>query len=270
MKTPIVTLLPLVALVALTACSGAPKKIDSLESARAAYSTASADKVVVKHASGELDDARAALANADRSWKEDEKRSRTEHYAYIASQKVKIANLISQRKVDDARLENMNIERQQVQLDARAKEVDRARDQTLAMQKQLKDMKAKVTARGIVATLGDVLFDVGEATLKNTSAVNIDKLARFMSSDADRTAIVEGHTDNLGDEDFNLDLARERAFAVRAALIARGVAGSRITITSAGESRPVADNSTADGRRQNRRVEVIFPDLDTQVSELGN
>lgn len=270
MKNPVVIVMPLAALLVLSACGGAPKKIDSLETARAAYSQASASEVIAKHAANELDDARNALSQGDRVWKKDGKRGRAEHYAYIASQKVKIASLIAQRKEDDARLENMNLERQRVQLDARSQEVDRARAETLAMQQQLEDMQARVTARGIVATLGDVLFDSGEASLKSTASINMDKIAKFMRSYPDRLAIVEGHTDNMGDDDYNLDLSRMRAFSVRSALLARGIEGSRITTRNLGEASPIADNNSANGRQKNRRVEVIFPDVGSQVSSLAD
>ncbi len=269
MKNPIVTVLPIATLLVLTACGGAPKKIGALESARTAYNSASANEVVVKHAANELDEARVALANADRILKDDGKKGHTEHYAYLASKKVEIAELIAQRKEDDARLSTMNLERQKVQLDARSKEVDQAREEALAMQRQLEAMQAEVTERGIVATLGDVLFDIGEASLKPTSSANMDKIASFMNKYPDRSAIVEGHTDNMGDDDFNLDLARERAFSVQTALVSRGINGSRITMKSRGEAAPVADNNTAAGRQKNRRVEVIFPDIGARVSSLS-
>lgn len=257
---------PLLLTLTLSACGGAPKKVDSLESAKTAYSSASQKEVVVKHAAKELDDARVALGKANRVWQDDGKRGRVDHYAYVASQKVKIAELIAARKEDDARLQTMNLERQRVQLDARSAEVDRARADTLAMQQQLEEMQAIVTARGIVATLGDVLFDSGEASLKATSATNIEKIASFMQRFPERQALVEGHTDSLGDDDYNLDLSRARAFSVREALVARGIDASRITTRNLGEASPVADNNTAEGRQQNRRVEVIFPDVETQLS----
>jgi len=266
MKNPVNLLSLTLLTVTLTACGGAPKKVDSLESAKTAYENASGNQVVVKHAAGELDDARVALANANRVWQDDGKRGRVDHYAYVASQKVKIAELIAERKENDARLESMDIERQKVQLDARSAEVERAKQETLAMQQQLEQMQATVTARGIVATLGDVLFDSGQATLKATAASNIDKIAGFMTKLPERSAIVEGHTDSLGDDDYTLALSRERAFSVRSALIVRGIDPSRITTQNLGEAAPVADNGTAAGRQQNRRVEVIFPDVDTQVS----
>ena len=82
--------------------------------------------------------------------------------------------------------------------------------------------------------------------------------------------MVEGHTDSMGDDDYNMDLSRDRAFAVRTALVKRGVSMSRITTQGFGEAVPVANNSTTTGRQENRRVEIIFPDDDknTRVSEL--
>ena len=129
-------------------------------------------------------------------------------------------------------------------------------------------MQAQITARGIVATLNDVLFDIGEASLKSSSNADIDTIANFMHSYPERQAIVEGHTDNMGDDDFNLDLSRERAVSVRTALVSRGIDASRITTRNLGESVPVADNNTAAGRQKNRRVEVIFPDVGTRVSQV--
>ncbi len=268
MNKPVLIMIP-VAAIMLSACGSSPKKVDSLESARAAYLSASQNEVVVKHAANELDDARNAIAKGDRIWKKEGKGGMAEHYAYVASKKVSIAKLIAQRNEDDARLESMNLERQRVQLDVRAQEVDQAKQEALALQQQLEAMQAQVTARGIVATLNDVLFDIGEASLKSSSNGDIDKIASFMRSYPERQAIVEGHTDNMGDDDFNLDLSRERAFSVRTALVSRGIDPNRITTRNLGESAPVADNNTAEGRQKNRRVEVIFPDIGTQVSQLA-
>jgi len=269
MNKPVLTMIPVAAVLLLSACGSAPKKVNSLESARTAYLSASKNEVVVKHAAKELDDARNAIAQGDLVWKKEGKGGMAEHYAYVASKKVSIAKLIAQRNEDDARLESMNLERQRVQLEVRSQEVDRARQEALDLQNQLEAMQAQVTARGIVATLSDVLFDIGEASLKSSAMTNMDKIANFMRSYPERQAIVEGHTDNMGDDDFNLDLSRERAFSVQSALVSRGIDASRITTRNLGESMPVADNNTADGRQKNRRVEVIFPDVGTQVSELA-
>jgi len=256
-------------ILTLSACGGTPEKVDSLETARSAYLEASNKKVVAKHAASELDDARNALSRADKIWRDDGSSNHIDHYSYVAAQKVEIAELIAQRHEDDAKLERMNLQRQRVQLDVRSQEVDRARAEAEALQQQLTEMQAKVTARGIVATLGDVLFDIGKAGLKDTSMGNIQKIANFMNTYPEREAVVEGHTDSMGDDDFNYDLSRERAYTVRTALVSLGVDPSRITTRNLGESTPVADNNTRDGRQQNRRVEVIFPDLGGQVSSLS-
>ncbi len=256
--------------LALSACGGAPKKIDSLEQARTAYSKAAGDVTVAKHAPEELDTAKVVLDHADHLWRDDSDRSDVDHYAYLASQRVKIAELIASSKEDSLQLENMKLERQRVQLDIRSGEIDKAKQETLALKRQMEELQAKNTERGIVLTLGDVLFDIDEATLKSTSAHNIDKIANFMRSYPERVAIVEGHTDNMGDEDYNMDLSRERAFSVRGALIQRGISASRISTTGFGEAQPVASNDSSTGRRENRRVEMIFPDTPTQVSELAD
>jgi outer membrane protein OmpA-like peptidoglycan-associated protein len=70
--------------------------------------------------------------------------------------------------------------------------------------------------------------------------------------------VIEGHTDSMGSEDYNLQLSEQRALAVQSALMQRGVQGSQISTAGKGEGLPVASNDTAAGRQQNRRVEVIF------------
>jgi len=255
--------------VALSACSGAPKKVDSLEEARSAYSEASSSVVVAKHAPVELDAAKKALTRADRAWKNDGKRSKVNHYAYVATKRVEIAELIAESREADIQLENMKLERQTVQLDLRADEIERARLETLELQKQMEELQAKNTERGMVLTLGDVLFDVNKATLKPGAERNIDKIGEFMNNYPERVAIVEGHTDSMGDDDYNMDLSRDRAATVRTALLQRGVDLSRITIQGFGESLPVASNDTSVGRQENRRVEIIFPDdKSTRVSAV--
>ena len=95
---------------------------------------------------------------------------------------------------------------------------------------------------------------------------NIDNVAAFMDKYPERQAVIEGHTDNIGDPDYNMGLSRDRAFAVRSALVARGISPARITTEGFGMTLPVASNNTAVGRQENRRVEIIFPDVATQVS----
>jgi outer membrane protein OmpA-like peptidoglycan-associated protein len=256
--------------IALSACSSAPKEIESLEQARMAYEKAAQDITVVRHAPEQLDQARNALNVADTRWKKKADRSQVEHYAYLANQRVRIANLIAESNESDRELEAMALERRNVTLDLREAELLKAKRDAQDMKRQMAALQAEKTERGMVLTLGDVLFDVGEATLAPGAARNIAKIASFMKSHPERQAVIEGHTDSMGDDDYNLDLSRDRAFAVRQALLGQGVSAARISTQGFGESLPVASNSTPSGRQKNRRVEIIFPDVQTQVSDSGD
>lgn len=126
------------------------------------------------------------------------------------------------------------------------------------LQSQLTELEAKQTERGMVLTLGDVLFDSGQAELKSGAFNTIDRLATFMRENPERTLLVEGYTDSVGSDAYNLSLSQRRAEAVRAALVARGIDGARITTSGMGKAKPVASNDTASGRQRNRRVEIVI------------
>jgi len=130
--------------------------------------------------------------------------------------------------------------------------------QALALQQQLADMQAKVTERGVVLTLGDVLFTTGKADLKSPAAGNLNKLVAFLGKYPDRTVLIEGYTDNTGSADYNQGLSQRRADGVKAYLAGQGVGIVRLTSLGKGESDPVGDNTSLEGRQQNRRVEVII------------
>jgi outer membrane protein OmpA-like peptidoglycan-associated protein len=130
--------------------------------------------------------------------------------------------------------------------------------QALEMQQQLAALQAKVTDRGIVLNLGDVLFASGNSTLAGGAHTRLDKLVLFLDKYPDRTVAIEGHTDSVGSEDYNQGLSERRAQSVGTYLKAQGVAASRISALGKGESDPIADNDSQGGRQQNRRVEVII------------
>ena len=260
------------ALVSLTlgACSTAPKPNASLEEARAAYEQASTDVKVVKHAPEELDKARDAMNVANKHWRKKEDRADVELFSYVAKRRVEIASLIAQSNETDRELESMVLERRDVTLDIREAELSRAKQEAVDLQKQMDEMaalQAEKTDRGMVLTLGDVLFESGQSTLAPGAARNIEKIAEFMLNYPERNAVIEGHTDSMGDDEFNLDLSRDRAFAVREALIQSGVTANRISTQGFGESLPVASNTSSTGRQKNRRVDIIFPNAPTQVSQ---
>jgi outer membrane protein OmpA-like peptidoglycan-associated protein len=142
-------------------------------------------------------------------------------------------------------------------------EAERAR--ATSLEAQMAALQAKQTNRGMVLTLGDVLFDTGLATLKPGAIRTVDQLADFLKSNAERKVLVEGHTDSVGSDSFNRELSERRAQALSQALVERQVAADRIQVSGLGEFYPVADNGNAAGRQQNRRVEVIFSDANGMV-----
>jgi len=140
------------------------------------------------------------------------------------------------------------------------------RDARLAeLQAQLQDLQAKQTDRGMVVTLGDVLFDTGKATLLPASRASMDKLATFFKAHPDQRATIEGYTDSVGSAEYNQNLSQRRAQAVMSELVALGVPADRFTTRAYGEERPVASNDTSAGRQLNRRVEILFAALPAQT-----
>ncbi|MDA8027825.1 MAG: OmpA family protein [Nitrospiraceae bacterium] len=122
------------------------------------------------------------------------------------------------------------------------------------------NLKARETNRGLVLTLGSVLFGVNKASIKPGGIKNIDKLADFMKGDPHRNVMIEGYTDNTGSRDYNNTLSEKRAEAVRDALVDKGIDSQRIVTKGFGEDYPVASNKTTAGRQQNRRVEIVISD----------
>ena len=133
-----------------------------------------------------------------------------------------------------------------------------AQQQAAELQRQIVELNAKATNRGLVVTLGDVLFATGRAELKGGVPSNLNTLADFLNKYPKRTVLIEGHTDNVGSASSNLDLSQRRADSVKSYLVGQGIAGSRLAATGKGENAPVAGNDSSTGRQQNRRVEVII------------
>jgi outer membrane protein OmpA-like peptidoglycan-associated protein len=167
----------------------------------------------------------------------------------------------------DAEAKALEAEQAKKETEARQREAEIARlqaEEAVAKRQQLeseiKELKAKQTERGIILTLGDILFAAGKSVLMPAAADTIDKLAAFLKKYSNRTVLIEGHTDSVGGETYNLGLSQQRADAVKAALIAKGVSEDRIKTKGYGESQPVASNATSGGRQLNRRVEIVISD----------
>jgi outer membrane protein OmpA-like peptidoglycan-associated protein len=129
--------------------------------------------------------------------------------------------------------------------------------QAAELQRQIADLDMKVTNRGLVLTLGDVLFATGRAELMTGATGHLDKLVAFLQQYTDRTVLIEGYTDSTGTQAYNQNLSERRAGSVSGYLSAHGVAAARISASGMGMNDPVSANDTATGRQQNRRVEVI-------------
>lgn len=150
-------------------------------------------------------------------------------------------------------------EARRLEAEKATREAEAALAQAKALEQELADLKAKKTDRGFVLTLGDVLFATGKADLMSGAQRTIDQLAAFLNKYPAKNVSVEGHTDSVGNEEYNLTLSRHRAESVRSALMARGIGQERIAVKGLGELYPVAGNDTPAGRQQNRRVEILIP-----------
>ena len=264
---------------ALLAACASPMATPNLEAARASYRSAAADPLVAQSAPKELVRAQQELDRADAAVKDKQDAATIDHYAYLASQRTQVAveaarvaradqaSADAQTQRDRIVLASRTREAEQARLSAdRAKlDADAARQQALASQQragaledQLAALQAKQTDRGMVLTLGDVLFDTGKATLKPGAMRTIDDLATFLQKNPDRKVLIEGYTDSVGSDDLNQELSEKRAGAVRDALTRRAVPFDHVQVHGLGERYPVASNDTNAGRQQNRRVEVVF------------
>ena len=135
---------------------------------------------------------------------------------------------------------------------------EKAAQQSAELQRQLDDMHVKATDRGLVLTLGDMLFTSGNANLKAGTTSNLNKLVTFLNNYPDRTVMIEGYTDSVGGNDYNMSLSQRRAESVRNYLADQGIGEARLTAVGNGEGDPIASNGSAAGRQRNRRVEVII------------
>ena len=260
------------AVAVLGACTTTPETIAELETARAIVpQVENSPRAGV--AALEIGEARKALDRANRLADKGGKTGEIEYEASLASKYAQIANekILTAQARDE--LQKGEAERQAVLVSAREREAQRssqqaqsAEERAKALERELADLKGKKTDRGVVVTLGDVLFDTGKATLKPGAYTTIDRLATVLKEDQARKVLVEGHTDSVGSDEYNQSLSERRAASVQAALFERGVEASQISTVGKGETTPVASNDDAGGRQQNRRVELVFQDDRSRVA----
>jgi len=258
----------------------------ALVEARSDYAAAEDDPVVARHGSVQLYEAQQALERAEDEWERSGDAVETEHLAHLASRRTEIAETSAAggaaleeakrltRERDKALLEIRTLEadravsaaeKARLEAELRAQEAEVARREAeeameaeRKLREELAELQARQTQRGLELTLGDVLFDVDQASLKPGAMKNLYRLASFLRDYPDRSLLVEGHTDSTGSEDYNLDLSQRRAESVTGFLAGNGVAPERMLARGYGQAYPVAENDTAAGRQHNRRVEVVI------------
>lgn len=278
MKTSLFILTTLAA--TLTACVYTPERNAALDQARSRYATAQASPQVTSLAPEELNVAGASLRVAEQAVTDGSSASTVDHLAYMTTQRVVIAQETAASRASQAVIESAVAERERIRFATRSAEVDSA-ERRLAqsqmrtqrsdergndLEAQLRDLRAVNTERGIVVTLGDMLFYNGQSRLLSSSAGDIARLADFFLRNPGRTAAIEGHTDNVGNARANYALSEQRAMAVKQALMAQGVAADRLSTQAFGEGSPTAMNDSASGRQMNRRVEVIISPYSGEMS----
>ncbi len=164
---------------------------------------------------------------------------------------------LSQRDTATAQRDTLAAQRETEQAQQQAGEAER---RAAALKQQLSELNARQTDRGMVVTIGDVLFDTDQAQVKSGGLRSMDKLVAFLQAHPQRRAMIEGFTDSVGDDEYNLALSSRRADAVRLALVGLGVNAERLSTMGYGEAFPVAGNSSSGGRQLNRRVEIVLSD----------
>ncbi|HMB73912.1 MAG TPA: OmpA family protein [Gammaproteobacteria bacterium] len=247
-----------------SACSSLPETVPELTSARMKVNELNTEPLALQVAGDDLDEARTQLGIAEEVYEDDGDIEILEHHAYMAATHAEIGLQRIAEETAREELRSSEAVRSRILLEARTREAEaaerRADEAVEAAQRLAEELQARETARGIVLTLGDVLFDTDSASLKPGAQPVLDRLAEFMHANDGYRLLIEGHTDSRGSEDYNIALSDERADAVRAALRARSVPARRLETEGLGEAYPVATNQSAAGRQENRRVEIIVSD----------
>jgi len=175
---------------------------------------------------------------------------------------------VAQEKAEAAREAAEQAEKEAVSAQGKAaKEKQKATaDRVAELEKELAAFKAQETERGLVLRLGDVQFAPEQEKLTAETMQKLYPFVTMLKEQPKRTIRIEGHTDSSGEKSYNLDLSQRRADAVRDFLIENGIRAERITARGYGEENAVASNDTAEGRRENRRVEVLVPKAGKKVA----
>jgi outer membrane protein OmpA-like peptidoglycan-associated protein len=247
---------------------------------------------VAKYAPVALKEADEAIDKVQRLEKERAEKEVIAHHQYLAQMKLDTAVQIAKQKRAEAYIADADVNRKDVLLTAKSQEAEAAKanaeemrlraesaeeeverakasaremaEKANALTKTLQDISAKESERGLVLTMGNILFELNKSSLKSGAERTLSRVAEFLQQYPARQVLVEGFTDSLGSDAYNQNLSERRAEAVVSFLVSQGVAQSRLTSKGYGEEYPVGNNETDSGRQQNRRVELIISNVDQQ------
>jgi outer membrane protein OmpA-like peptidoglycan-associated protein len=276
--------------VLLAACASAPSQPAGAAEVRARLTQLQSNPDLASRATPVMKEAEAAVRAAEAPEKD---KALAAHRVFMADRKVATARAGAEAQFAEDQRKTLSEQRERSRLEARTREADNANaaaaaaradsaqqriaaddargaasaaedatrnaeQQSAKLQLQLDAMNARPTDRGLVLTLGDVLFTSGRADLKSEASGNLNRLVTFLNEYPMRTVVIEGFTDSIGSEDANQGLSQRRADSVKSYLVGQGIESLRLTAQGKGEGSPVADNGSESGRRQNRRVDVII------------
>jgi outer membrane protein OmpA-like peptidoglycan-associated protein len=277
----------------VAACSSAPTSTSLLEQSRSDFIAAQNNPRVSTYAPLEFKQASDALEQANAAASRKESAGKVDKLAYLARQKIATAQEVARQKAAEAEITGAGQQRDQLRLAQRTQEADQAKiaaqeaqrqaqvaqsqaqaaqmqagnaeaatrsaqARSAQLEAQLADLAAKKTERGMVVTLGDVLFGTDQSRLTPEGMRTARKLADVLTNNPQRTALIEGFTDSTGSSAHNLELSQRRAEAVRNALTEMGIARERSAARGYGAAYPVAGNDSATDRALNRRVEIVL------------
>jgi outer membrane protein OmpA-like peptidoglycan-associated protein len=237
----------------VVACGSAPTK--ELQTARDAYNRISKSETAEINPLGTRE-AQQALQNAERAHKDDPGSDKERAYSYIATRRAEIATSQSDQ-IQAVR----DRERADASYQAQLEQQLRAKGQQLRdAQVASKDAQAGMHQQGenLIVSLSGIFFNTGGAELSENAKQRLDLVAQALQQHPNRNIAIEGYTDNRGSSTKNQTLSQERADAVKQYLISKGIEAERLDSVGKGESNPIASNDTAQGRADNRRVDIVI------------
>jgi len=277
------TALTLVLLTAAGCATTQPPK--ELVDARAAYARASTGEAR-ELSPAALHDAKVALDGAEQKFNSESDSMNTRDAAYIATRKAQLAEVIAQTALakkdaeamkakEEADLRNSAAQAKgdlavtKQDLASKNQQLEQEKAARAEAEKKAREALTKLAAANAVAVKDDsrgtvitvpagVLFASGKSDLLGGASSRLEQVAEALKNEPDRKIRIEGHTDAQGSDDSNMALSQRRAATVQGFFVSHGIPAENVTATGMGESQPIADNNTAEGRANNRRVEIII------------